>query len=330
MIRIYSQTENGIQRTTEVNFDELKLDTIFWIDLLIPEPDEIKLAEKLSGVIMPTHDEMREIEATSRLYNEDGARFMTTTVLSRVDTETPELSEISFILAGSRIITVRHTDSYSFRLFSHQLLRKTEINRDLVFIGLLESIVDRQADVLERFNSELDRLSKSIFVRKELDRAKKGKLGDTKNLRLVLLDLGRIGDLVSRQRDCLVNLLRLLTFASNEEAHEDPGSTLYVKLRPVNRDVNSLSEYATFLANNVNFMLDAVLGLINIEQNEIVKIFTVAAVVFMPPTLIASVYGMNFDYMPELHTKYGYYAVLVVMFISITLPLIYVRSKRIV
>lgn len=329
MIRIYSQTEKGIQRTTDIHPDELNYESVFWIDLLNPEPDEIKLAEQLSGLEMPTHDEMREIEATSRLYSEDGARFMTTTVLSRVDTETPELSEISFILIGPRIITIRHTDSYSFRLFSHQLLRKTEINRDMVFIGLLESIVDRQADVLERFNAELDRISKQIFVRREIEGAKK-KIRETKTLRLTLLDLGRIGDLVSRQRDCLVNLLRLLTFASNEEAHADPGSTLYVKLRPINRDVNSLSEYATFLANNVNFMLDAVLGLINIEQNEIVKIFTVAAVVFMPPTLIASIYGMNFAEMPELQTSYGYYAALGAMAISIIVPLLYFRSRRLV
>ncbi len=329
MIRIYSQTENGIQRTTEVNAEELNFDSVFWIDLLNPDSEEIKIVEQLFDIEMPTHDEMREIEATSRLYKEDGARFMTTTVLSRVDTETPELSEITFVLIGSRIITIRHTDSYSFRLFSHQLLRKKEINRDLVFIGLLESIVDRQADVLERFNAELDRLSKSIFVRKELDPSKK-KIRETKTLRLTLLDLGRIGDLVSRQRDCLVNLLRLLTYASNEEAHEDPGSTLYVRLRPLHRDVNSLSEYATFLANNVNFMLDAVLGLINIEQNEIVKIFTVAAVVFMPPTLIASIYGMNFDHMPEIHTRYGYYAALLMMAVSIIVPLLYFRSRRLV
>lgn len=329
MIRIYSQTEKGIQRTTEVNLEELKFDSVFWLDLLNPDSEEIKIAEQLCGVEMPTHDEMREIEATSRLYNEDGARFMTTTVLSRVDTETPELSEITFVLIGPRIITIRHTDSYSFRVFSHQLLRKTEINRDSVFIGLLESIVDRQADVLERFNAELDRLSKAIFVRKEIEGTKK-KTRETKTLRLTLLDLGRIGDLVSRQRDCLVNLLRLLTYASNEEAHEDPGSTLYVKLRPLNRDVNSLSEYATFLANNVNFMLDAVLGLINIEQNEIVKIFTVAAVVFMPPTLIASIYGMNFKNMPELETSMGYYGALGAMAISIILPLVYFRSRRLV
>ena len=146
MIRLYRQTPEGIERTTQVDAAEQHLDSVFWIDLLTPEPAEIKFVERLCGLEMPTYDEMREIEATSRLYTEDGARFMTTTVLSRVDTESPSLSEITFVLMGAKIITIRHSDSYSFRVFSHQLLRQKQISRDQVFTGLLETIVDRQAD----------------------------------------------------------------------------------------------------------------------------------------------------------------------------------------
>ena len=328
MVRLYRQTPEGIERTTQVDAAEQNLDSVFWIDLLTPEPAEIKFVERLCGLEMPTYDEMREIEATSRLYTEDGARFMTTTVLSRVDTESPSLSEITFVLMGAKIITIRHSDSYSFRVFSHQLLRQKQISRDQVFTGLLETIVDRQADVLERFGAELDRLSKNIFRRDEPEGKASKRVPVSSALRLTLQDLGRVGDLLTRQRDCLVNLLRLLTYASNEEALDDTNSTLYIKLRPLSRDVTSLSEYANFLSSNVNFMLDAVLGLINIEQNEIVKIFTVAAVVFMPPTLIASIYGMNFSHMPGLENEYGYYISLVVMLVSIILPLVYFRSRR--
>ena len=180
----------------------------------------------------------------------------------------------------------------------------------------------------ERFGAELDRLSKNIFRRDEPEGKSSKRVPVSSTLRLTLQDLGRVGDLLTRQRDCLVNLLRLLTYASNEEALDDTNSTLYIKLRPLSRDVTSLSEYANFLSSNVNFMLDAVLGLINIEQNEIVKIFTVAAVVFMPPTLIASIYGMNFTHMPGLENEYGYYISLVVMLVSIILPLVYFRSRR--
>ncbi len=330
MIRLYRQTPDGIERTTEVDANVLNLDSIFWIDLLTPEPSEIRFVEQICGTEMPTYDEMREIEATSRLYTEDGARFMTTTVLSRVDTESPSLSEITFVLMKGKIITIRHSDSYSFRVFSHQLLRQKQINRDQVFIGLLETIVDRQADVLERFGAELDRLSKSIFRREDLDSKTKKKTRVSNTLRLTLQDLGRVGDLLTRQRDCLVNLLRLLTYASNEEALDENNSTLYSRLRPISRDVTSLSEYATFLSGNVNFMLDAVLGLINIEQNEIVKIFTVASVIFMPATLIASIYGMNFQNMPETTFEYGYYGALIAIAISIVLPIIFFKMRRLI
>ena len=119
MIRIYRQTESGIDRVTHIdNVENLSFDSVFWVDLLTPDHDEIRYTERLFGIEMPTYDEMREIEATSRLYMEDGARFMTAIVLSRVDTESPSLSEITFGLVGHRIITIRHSDSYSFRLFS--------------------------------------------------------------------------------------------------------------------------------------------------------------------------------------------------------------------
>lgn len=328
MIRLYSQGAHGIERTADAEDAECSRDDIFWIDLLTPTSAEVEFTEKLCGVEMPTHDEMREIEATSRLYTEDTARFMTTTVLSRVETEEPSLSEITFVLMGSRIVTIRHTDSYSFRVFSHQLLRQKLVTRDQIFVGLLETIVDRQADVLERFGADLDAISKNVFSHNKQDKKLKKKEPVTQAMRLVLEDLGRIGDLLTRQRDCLVNLLRLLTFASNEETSDPSQPNLYAKLRPISRDVNSLSEYASFLSNKINFMLDAVLGLINIEQNEIVKIFTVAAVIFMPPTLIASIYGMNFKHMPELETEFGYFAALGVMVVSILLPLAYFRSRR--
>ena len=325
MIRIYTQTENGIARTVGLEEQENRRGDIFWIDLLTPDADELAYAEQLCAIEMPTKDEQREIEATSRLYCEDGGRFMTTSVLSRVETDDPIIAEITFILKGKTIITIRHTDSYSFRVFSHQLLRMPDTNRDLVFIGLLETLVDRQADVLERFGTDLDTLSKKIFGtrrRKEEDEP------DTDDLRDALEELGRVGDLITRQRDALVNLLRLITFAGNEDSCTGAHDSLYVPLRPVSRDVTSLSEYAAFLSNKINFMLDAVLGLINIEQNDTVKVFTIMSVVFLPPTLIASIYGMNYDWMPFLHTPWGFWLALALMVLAAVLPLVIFRLKR--
>ena len=325
MIRIYTQTENGIARTVGLEDQSNRRGDIFWIDLLTPDADELAYAEELCAIEMPTKDEQREIEATSRLYCEDGGRFMTTSVLSRVETDDPIIAEITFILKGRTIITIRHTDSYSFRVFSHQLLRMQDTNRDLVFIGLLETLVDRQADVLERFGTDLDTLSKKIFGtrrRKEEDEP------DTDDLRDALEELGRVGDLITRQRDALVNLLRLITFAGNEDSCTGAHDSLYVPLRPVSRDVTSLSEYAAFLSNKINFMLDAVLGLINIEQNDTVKVFTIMSVVFLPPTLIASIYGMNYDWMPFLHSPWGFWLALFLMVLAAVLPLVIFRLKR--
>ena len=320
MIRIYTQSEQGITRTVGLDEPVNREAAIFWIDLLTPDAQELDFAEKLCGVEMPTKDEMREIEATSRLYCEDGARFMTTTLLSRVETDEPTIAEITFILKGSVLVTIRHTDSYSFRVFSHALLRMQETNRDLVFIGLLETLVDRQADVLERFGTVLDALSKKVFGKRHATRrGEKRDDPDTDDLRDVLEELGRVGDLITRQRDALVNLLRMITFAGNEESCIGAHESLYVPLRPVSRDVNSLAEYASFLSNKINFMLDAVLGLINIEQNDIVKVFTITSIVFLPPTLVASIFGMNYKYMPFLDTVWGFWLSLALMVSSAVL-----------
>lgn len=327
MIRIYTQTESGISRTVGLEEQESRRGSVFWIDLLTPSAEELRYAESLCAIEMPTKDEMREIEATSRLYCEDGGRFMTTSVLSRVETDDPIIAEITFILKGKVLITIRHTDSYSFRVFSHQLLRMQDTNRDLVFTGLLETLVDRQADVLERFGADLDSLSKKVFGTRA--RRKNGEDDpDTDDLRDALEELGRVGDLITRQRDALVSLLRLITYAGNEDACMNPQESLYGALRPVSRDVNSLSEYAGFLSNKINFMLDAVLGLINIEQNDIVKVFTIMSVVFLPPTLIASIYGMNYDWMPFLHTEWGFWLALGLMLLAAVLPLVIFKLKR--
>lgn len=340
MIRIYKQTENGFIRTVDKESSELDWTDAVWIDLLTPTYEELDRVGKVVELEMPSRDEMREIESTSRLYTEDGARFMTTTVLSRVDTENPEPAEITFILLDKRIITIRHTDSYSFRVFALQLLNKHKnLSRDQIFLGLLETIVDRQADVLERFGTELDRLSKIVFVDRNekipgpatltTGKGKSGqKIQKEETLREVIIDLGRTGDLISRQRDCLANLSRLLTYAGQENLDTGAPSNMYSRLRPLSRDVASLAEYALFLSNKVNFMLDATLGLINIEQNQIVKLFTVASVIFMPPTLLASIYGMNFKHMPELDHPFFYPMILGLMLTFIILPLIFFRKKK--
>jgi magnesium transporter len=297
---------------------------VVWIDLFQPTATEVHAVEKLVGVELPTSEEMREIESTSRLYCEHGARFMTTPLLVSTESDSPHATEIGFVFVGAYLVTLRWEDTQSFRLIAAQFDRRALVTRDQAFIALVESIVDRQADLLERISKETEELSQRIFTR--IQAAKESE----KNLREAIYRLGRSGGLITQQRECIVALSRLVQYASHEDFDEpNPGraSTLYPRLKPVARDLQSLSEFGGFLSNKINFMLDATLGLINIEQNSIVKIFTVAAVIFLPPTLVASLYGMNFEHMPELKWQWGYPFSIVLMIASVIVPFVFCRRK---
>jgi magnesium transporter len=295
-----------------------------WLDLVRPSTEEVQAVERELGINLPTREEMREIEITSRLYCEDGARFMTTPLLVSTETDAPESTEITFVFVRQCLLTIRDADPQSFRAIATQFARKSLTTRDQVFVALIEAIVDRQADLLERISKETEDLSQRIFAR--IRRVKESET----NLREAIFRLGRSGDLIARERDCIVSLSRLVQYAGQEDFDDtDNGrkSPLYPRLKPVIRDLQSLSEFAGFLANKINFMLDATLGLINIEQNAIVKIFTVAAVIFLPPTLVASAYGMNFANMPELKWEFGYPFAILLMFLSVLIPYWYCRRK---
>ena len=297
---------------------------VVWIDLLKATPEEIVAVELALEIALPTREEMKEIESTSRLYCEDGARFMTTPLLVSTESESPESTEVSFVLVRRFLLTIRDVEPLSFRQTAAAFARRSSTTRDLVFVALIEAIIDRQADLLERLSKETEELSQRIF--RKLGGAKESE----NNLREAIYKLGRSGNLIARERDCIVSLSRLVQYAGHEDfddSGEGPASPIYPRLKPVTRDLQSLSEFAGFLSSKVSFMLDATLGLINIEQNSIVKIFTVAAVIFLPPTLVASVYGMNFQYMPELQMKMGYPFAILLMILSVIVPYWFCRRK---
>jgi magnesium transporter len=298
---------------------------VIWIDLLNPTTEERRQVERVFGIDLPTLEDMKEIETTSRLYSEDGARFMTAPILSQVESSLPQKTEISFILVGQSLVTIRETNLKSFGTVMAQCDRRGATSRDQVLLSLLDAIIDRQADLLERVAKEIDTISQEIFQREIPNRPSENVLRET------LCDLGRNGDLIAREQESLVALSRLVQYAGQTDfdtQERDSAVALYPRLKPVARDLHSLTEFAGFLSNKVNFLLDATLGLIQIEQSSIVKIFTVAAVIFLPPTLVASIYGMNFDSMPELHWDFGYPFALVVMILSVIVPLWYCRRKN--
>jgi magnesium transporter len=271
-----------------------------WLDLLEPTQAEEKLVESTLGIDVPTREEMKEIETSNRLYEDNGAIYMTTTVAAQLDTDRPVSMAVTFILAGGRLVTNRYLDTGPFQQFityahKHPAACQTAL---AILAGLIEAFTSRIADVLERIGADLDTVSSSIFARH-------GSATPTsRDLKSMIERIGFNGELNSKTRESLVSLGRLLTFVQ-QSANTALNDEQRARLRSISGDVTSLSDHASFLGGKVSFLLEATLGLINVEQNDIIKIFSVAAVLFLPPTLIASIYGMNFHLLPDVPGRYG-------------------------
>lgn len=295
-------------------------DNAVWIDMVTPTVQEDKLVEQMLGIAVPTREEMQEIEPTSRLYAENGARYMTATMMCRSDTDNPTTTAVTFILTDRRLITVRYDEPRPFTLVANKFARAcpSALTGELVLMELLDAIVDRAADILERISAEVDRISQTIFASPER----------SLRYRDILTSIGRQGDLTSKVRECLVSIGRLLLYLANEADTMRWAKDQRASLKGMQRDAQSLSDHATYLANKITFLLDAMVGVISIEQNNIIKIFSVAAVVFMPPTLIASLYGMNFKHMPELDWGFGYPLAILLMIVAAIIPYVYFKIKK--
>ena len=321
MLSIYVQRGTLLERVSIEPGEEPPAAPV-WIDLLNPTVQEDKLVEQILGIAVPTAEEMQEIEVSSRLYVENGARFMTATLMCQSDSATPKTTPVTFILANHCLCTVRYDSPRPFALIEHKLGRfcGAKVSGDSVLMDLLDAIVDRSADILERVAAEVDQVSRMIFEPEDE--------GGPPSYNDVLKTLGRKGDLSSKVRECLVSVGRLLSFLANEaEAMKWPKDNK-LQLTSMQRDVISLSDHATYLAGKITFLLDALLGIVSIQQNDIIKIFSIAAVIFMPPTLVASIYGMNFKHMPELDFNLGYPMAIVIMIAAAIGPILFFKWKK--
>ena len=297
-----------------------------WIDIVNPSAAEDRYVEKITGVSIPTREEMQEIEASSRVYNENGAEYMTIAAVVNIDTEQPVLSPITFVLSNQTLVTVRYADPRPFLMFIARAQRAGAIHcttGEQVMFGLLEAIVDRIADALEQVGQKIDAISRAIFKNQE-----ESKTSRSADYQRAIVNIGREGERLSMIRESLVSITRLLTY---HNAVTDVGKKAQKearqRLRTLQRDAASLTDHSAYLTGKVTFLLDATLGLINLEQNQIIKIFSIAAVCLMPPTLIASIYGMNFKVMPELQWPFGYPLALGAMVIAAILPFVYFKRK---
>jgi magnesium transporter len=234
------------------------------------------------------------------------------------------LTGVTFILKGGTLITVRYDEPRAFGMFAQRAAKPNGIGQtaEAVLAGLVETVIDRAADVLQMTGERIDAISASVFETKSNPGTRNAEYQDT------LRGLGRWGDLLSKQRESLVSIERILLFLTASYRATRVPVELREEVRTTLRDLQSLEEHATFLSSKIQFLLDATLGLVNLEQNNIIKLFSVMAVVFMPPTLIASIYGMTFKHMPELDWPFGYPMAIVLMIVAAVLPYVFFRWKR--
>jgi magnesium transporter len=298
-------------------------DNTVWLDLYSPSLVEKKLVEHALGIALPTREEMQEIEVTSRLYVEDGARYMTATLMCNSDTEVPRTTPVTFILSGHRLVTMRYEEPKPFTIVCAKLARACPavLTGEIVLMDLLDAVIDRSADILEKIASDVDATSHEILE-------SEGPLSRGRDFKDILRSIGRRGDHTSKVRESLVSIGRLLLYVATEADTMKWAKEQRAALKGMQRDVQSLSDHATFLSQKISFLLDAMLGVVSLEQNNIIKIFSVAAVVFMPPTLLASVYGMNFKHMPELDFEYGYPVAIAAMVLAAVLPYFFFRWMK--
>jgi len=285
-----------------------------WIDLKNPTRDEELAVEAALGLELPTVEEMAALEPSSRLYQEHGATFMTATLLSHAEAG-PKSVPVTFVLAKGLLVTIRYDELRAFSVFAERAPAAGLSSGSSALLGLLDAVVQRLAEVLDARGDSVEAASAAIFDRP-----------NNKRFEELLTELARAQSVTSLTRASLVSLARLMSYATlASEIAADPDCSAHLK--SLQSDAQSLTEHASFESSHIAFLLDAALGLINIEQNGIIKIFSVMAVIFMPPTLVASIYGMNFHHMPELSWPFGYPMAIGLMVVSAVLPVLWFRKR---
>ncbi len=318
MIRLY---RSGSAACEPVQIDvqggwTMPADTL-WIDLIEPTPEEDRAVETALGLSIPTRAEMNELEASSRLYREGKATYVTADILHRGDDDLPGIDPVTFVLTSGPMVTIRYFDPRPFTLFTDKLEREPALcstGADM-FLNLMEAIIDRASDILSGLAAKVEGVGSHVFTE-----------GKAVGFQLLVTKLGRAHMANARIEQSLAGLSRIFTFVAVDDWFEHAVEPRE-HLRSLSRDALSLISHNQSIAAGINFQLSAALGLINIQQSSIFKMFSIFTAVLMPPTLIGAVYGMNFDHMPELHWLGGYPFALGLMLASAVTPLIYFKRR---
>ncbi|HMF06999.1 MAG TPA: magnesium transporter CorA family protein [Methylocella sp.] len=298
-----------------------------WIDALRPTGEEIAFLRRALGIQVPTLQTLSEIESSSKFRKEEDWLYLSVPVIYEKEGFLPALTPLGFAMSKNVLLTVRFKSLKVLDQLQDNLFRSpVEAGGPGALIGVLESLVEQVADVLEKTGNDLDGLSEEIFGAPGGASGHHRPRDDNHRLRVVMRKIGRYGDLTSKLDDLLLGMARLLPFVAANAA-PDLNQGLRAKLKSLQRDIASLNDYVTHLTNQIQFLLDATLGLTNIEQNNIFRILTVVSVVGIPPTFFASMWGMNFKNIPEYDWAFGYQFGLIVIALSAIVPFIWFKWR---
>ena len=312
-----------VARSVLESYDPIPAGAI-WIDLIEPTAEEDRKVQDFVGVVIPTKADPDYAEPPEAHYSENGVRYLQASVVSEPE-DTPDITDVTFVITPTTLVTVRYAACELFDLFGQKLLRATghALFPDAVAVGLVNTAINRSAHTLSKAGVSLDQIASRVFRAKGVDQSRRNQIySDT------LWDLGREDEKISNLRESMVSIERLLLFLSADGRPDKGSKAVRAATKSALRDLQSLEEDASFKAQKVQFLLDATLGLINLAQNDIIKLFSVLAVIFMPPTVIASIYGMNFKAMPELEWTWGYPLALVLMVCAAIGPYLFFRWKK--
>lgn len=298
-----------------------------WIDICAPKATERKLLQRQFGIDLPNPTKTMSLEESTRFYIEDGVIFLT--IFHLYITEHNKLASIpiSLVIHKDYLISSRPEPSAKIESFIRQITKpnnqiiKEDSNPLTLSLHFIDVFIENLGNLIELASKNLETISAELFYNES-----RTTLMTHKDFRLTLQKLGREGSYLSKVREHISRTKRAISYLF---AHSSVDSQINVKkiVTSLNHDIDSLETYCTYLSSKINFLLDTVIGLISTEQNSIIKIFSVGAVVFLPPTLIASIYGMNFNYMPELEWVWSYPIVLIIMLLSAIVPLWYFKRK---
>lgn len=300
------------------------LDNAVWIDLIKPNKNEERVVEGVLKIATVNKKKAEKIEIMNHCYIENSINYMTIITLDKNSQYYPDTTAITFILSINCLITIRYDKFKFLECFNLWVTKKKrKIIIHYIIINTLDSIIMNNANTLEDIGNDIDNILKIVF-KKSITKKKKS----SHFYNEIVKEIGYLGNIISKNRESLVSINRMLLFFNKINKKNDINTPYKLKLKNFFKEVVSLTEYANFLLQRNGFLLDATLGMISVEQNLIIKIFTVASAVFMPPMLIASIYGMNFNFIPELNYILGYPICLVIIVISGILPYLFFKKKE--